>query len=466
MEKDKRPVPPTVKSSDGSESAAFDGLDNLLRLPGYRVTEVREAEYDYHVFAETVAIIPACPFCIGSRCVGYGRSQVLIKDLPIHGKRVGLYINARRYKCRDCHRTFMESLSAVDEKYRMTQRLAQWVGPRSLQRTFTSVAEEIGVAEGTVRNLAHGYIADLAREYRFETPIYMGIDEIHLLSRPRAVITNLDENTVIDLLPDRDKRRLVRYLLSVPDRHQIEVVAMDMWKPYRDAVREALPDATIVIDKFHVLRMANQAIDELRRSLSRTNSSDSLRRKAAGTKRDAYLFRKREKDLSDSERLILDGWLRSIPELREAWRLKEAFYAVYDAETRLEAKKRFRTWAASIPPECGPAFQPILTAWGNWEPHILAYFDYSVTNALTESLNNLIRFTNRMGRGYSFDVLRARVLFTNGTHKTRLQRPKFNRELPTEGFFRIDFLAPGLGTVVNLGVDPGLLLRTLDSQGG
>ncbi len=66
-------------------------------------------------------------------------------------------------------------------------------------------------------------------------------------------------------------------------------------------------------------------MNELRRSLSRSKDADRLRRKAARVKKDAYLFRKREKGLDDSEHLILDGWLRSIPELGEAWRLKEVF---------------------------------------------------------------------------------------------------------------------------------------------
>ncbi|MBU2737966.1 helix-turn-helix domain-containing protein [Acidithiobacillus concretivorus] len=70
-------------------------------------------------------------------------------------KRVGLYVNARRFICRDCGKTFMETLPEVDSKRRMTERRARWIGPHSLLHTFTSVAEEIGITEGTVRNIAH-----------------------------------------------------------------------------------------------------------------------------------------------------------------------------------------------------------------------------------------------------------------------------------------------------------------------
>jgi transposase len=439
--------------------------EHLLRLPGYTITYLQEAEHDYHIALETRSPNRRCPNGHTEHCVGYGRFELLIHDLPMHGKRVGLYINVRRFQCRDCSKTFMEPLPGVDGEHRMTERLARWIGPQALRHTFTRVAEEIGVTEGTIRRVAHAHIAALERQHVFATPEWMGIDEIHLLHRPRAVITNLRHNTVVNLLPDRDQRSLLRYLSQLRDKDRIRTVAIDMWRPYREAVREALPEARIVVDKFHVLRMANQAMDELRRSLSRSKDVDRLRRKAAGVKRDAYLFRKREKDLDDRERLVLDGWLRSIPELAKAWRLKEDFYGIYDATTKEAARQRYTEWAASVPPECQSAFQPILTAWKNWEPYILTYFDQQVTNAFTESLNSLIRVTNRMGRGYSFEVLRAKILFTRGTHQTVLQRPPFRRIPPmVDAFLCVDRSEPPI-TEINYGVLVDRLVERLESSG-
>ena len=61
------------------------------------------------------------------------------------------------------------------------------------------------------------------------------------------------------------------------------------------------------------------------------------------------------------------------------------------------------------------------------EPWILGYFDHPITNAYTESLNNLIRVMNRLGRGYSFEALRAKILFAEGAHKHTNSRPKFEK---------------------------------------
>ncbi len=69
------------------------------------------------------------------------------------------------------------------------------------------------------------------------------------------------------------------------------------------------------------------------------------------------------------------------------------------------------------------AFEPILTVIGNWRTEIFNYFDNPITNAYTESLNNLIRVMNRLRRGYSFDALRAKILFTEGVHA--IKKPKY-----------------------------------------
>ncbi|MCL5745286.1 MAG: transposase, partial [Acidobacteria bacterium] len=74
------------------------------------------------------------------------------------------------------------------------------------------------------------------------------------------------------------------------------------------------------------------------------------------------------------------------------------------------------------------AFADIERAWGNWTMPILNYFEHPVTNAYTESLNSLIRVMNRLGRGYSFEALRAKILFAEGVHKHKLSRPKFERK--------------------------------------
>ncbi|MDU7589948.1 MAG: ISL3 family transposase, partial [Acidovorax sp.] len=264
---------------------------------------------------------------------------------------------------------------------------------------------------------------ELEKTIRFETPKWMGIDEIHLI-KPRGVIANIQNNTIVELLPNRNKDTVVRFLHHLEGKERIQYVAMDMWTPYRDAVRAVIPQAEIVVDKFHVVRMANDAMERVRKSL-RESLTPKQRR---GLMHDRFVLLKRERDLNDKERLNLDGWTKNYPELGEAYRLKEQFFGIYDAASPDEAQAKFIQWQKSIPSEIADAFADIERAWGNWTMPILNYFNHPVTNAYTESLNSLIRVMNRLGRGYSFEALRAKILFAEGAHKHKLSRPKFERK--------------------------------------
>jgi transposase len=393
---------------------------NILNLSTYTVTRVEETQHDYHVYAEVVGAPERCPHCGGTGHVGFGHREQLVKDLPMHGKRVGVYVDTRRFRCRPCTKTFSETLPDVDEKRAMTRRLLNWIGQQSLRRTFSSIAEEVGITEGAIRHVFRDYVNELERTVRFETPQWMGIDEIHLI-KPRGVIANIQSNTVVEILPDRNKKTVVSYLSRLDGRDRVQYVAMDMWTPYRDAVRLVLPQARIVIDKFHVVRMANDAMETVRKSL-RASLSIKQRR---GLMHDRFVLLKRHSELRDQERLLLSGWLSNYPELGLAYQLKEDLFDVYSATTLTEAQARLQAWRRAVTPEVASAFQPVVTALGNWEPEIMSYFTHPITNAYTESLNNLIRVMNRLGRGYSFEALRAKILFTEGVHKVK--KPAFDR---------------------------------------
>ena len=396
---------------------------NILNLPQYRVLRMEETDHDYHVTTEPVNVTSACPHCQSDRLTSWGTRDQVFKDLPMHGKRVGIYINTRRLRCQSCGKTFSQALPVLAENRMMTERLVAWIGQQSLKRTFTSLADETGVVEGTIRNIFRDYVNELEAQFRFETPQWMGIDEIYLI-KPRCLITNIQNNTVVDMLVNRNKDTVAKYLFQMKHRDKVQFVAMDMWAPYRDAVIAVMPQAKIVIDKFHVIKMANEAMEKARKGIR----ADLDLKQRRGLMHDRFVLLKRQSDLTDKEAFNLDGWTKNYPVLGEAYRLKESFYSVYEASTSKEdALARYEAWNRSVPPEIRPHFSDLIRAFTNWQPWILNYFDHKVTNAYTESLNSLIRVMDRMGRGYSFEALRAKILFTEGAHKHKLSRPKFER---------------------------------------
>jgi transposase len=396
---------------------------NILNMPLYSVTAVDNTDHDYHIQAELIQSPAYCQLCYSEKIVSFGRREQLIKDLPVHGKRVGIYLNTRRLKCRSCNKTFSEFLPDINEKRSMTQRLVNWIGKQAVKRTFSSIAEEVGITEGTVRLVFKDYVSEVEKTIRFETPKWMGIDEIHLI-KPRGVITNIQNNTIVELLSNRNKETVIKYLSKLEGKEQIQYVAMDMWAPYRDACKVVIPQAQIIIDKFHVIKMANEAMERVRKGL---RESLTLKQKR-GLMHDRWVLLKRESELSDQDSLLLSGWLKNYDPLGLAYRLKEDFFHIYDAKSPDEAQALYIEWKRRITPELAPAFFDLVRAWDNWTPFILGYFDHPVTNAYTESLNNLIRVMNRLGRGYSFEALRAKILFSEGAHNIVQNRPKFERK--------------------------------------
>ncbi len=396
---------------------------NILNLPAFKVQRVEEAEHDYHVYAEVSNLPGVCTACGSDRLIGHGRNEQVIRDLPTHGKRLAIYVDTRRWRCRSCGKTFMEALPAINAKRGMTDRLVRWIGQQSLKRTFASIGDDTGLDEKTIRNIFRDHINELEEQFRFETPKWMGIDEIHIINKPRCVVSNIQNNTIVDMLHNRNKDTVSKYLTRMPNRDKVQYVAMDMWAPYRDAVQAVLPEASIVIDKFHVVRMANDAMEKARKGL---RAELTLKQKR-GLMHDRFVMLKRKRDLSDEERLNLDGWTKNYPALGEAYRLKEDFFGVYEAKSPEDAGRRFEAWRDGILTEIRPYYADLIRAFQNWRPFILNYFAHPVTNAYTESLNSLIRVMNRLGRGYSFEALRAKILFTEGAHKHTLSRPKFER---------------------------------------
>ena len=243
-------------------------MSDLLSLPDIKTIEPpQENETDMMFKVEAVGPPERCPECGFDKLYKHSSRNQLIMDLPIRLKRVGLQLNRRRYKCRECGSTFWERLISVDEKRSMTKRLLKSIQEQSMSKTFVEVAESVGVDEKTIRNVFKDYVALKEREYQFETPKWLGIDEIHIIRRPRLVLTNIERRTIYDIKPNRNKETVIQRLSEISDRTYIEYVTMDMWKPYKDAVNTILPHAKVVVDKFHVVRMANQALDNVRKSL-------------------------------------------------------------------------------------------------------------------------------------------------------------------------------------------------------
>ena len=445
---------------------------NILNLAGLDVVDFKETDSEYHVRATPKAISRLCPHCGRSHdTVVHAKRTLVIRDIPSHGKAVVIHLDVSRLKCKPCKQTFTASVPEVDTGREMTERLAKWIGRQSIEYTYAEIAKQVKVDEKTVRNIFDEYVAVLAKGYQRETPIWLGIDEIKL-KRFRAIFTNLHGRSLIDMLPNRYVSTVTAFLASLPDNKRITHVAIDMWAGYRRAVQEALPNAKIVVDKFHVLMKANMAFEAVRRKIARESSNGA----GLGLKRAHKLFDMRAKDLTDEQYLTVSGWLNTFPLLAAAYDLKERLYAIYDVTTPEEAWGEYLHWESTIPNELVKPYRVVKTAFRNWRPYILNYFDdQRVTNAFMESFNAKVRAVYRNGRGYTFERLRAKVLYTDRfqkrvamQEKVRVRKQKFEDVAVARFMFLASTMDDEYETRIrsreaNLGVDLSTLERTFDS---
>jgi transposase len=405
-------------------------VPNRLGMKGWIVLETLEDAHDMKVVTGKPETPTVCPRCgvENPRVYKHDQQKQTFMDTPMHGKRVGMVVVRQRYRCLECDKTFQQLLPEMDERRNMTRRLAAYIAERSLVRTFTQVAEDVGVNEKTVRNVFREHVAALEAEREVTAPTWLGIDELHLLHRPRCIFTDVKERCVIDLLASRDKQTVSKWLAKLPDRESVQVVTMDMWKPYRDCALSLLPQAKVVVDKFHVVKMANKCLDDSRKRM-RGNMTATDRRKLM---RDRHIILRREKDLSEKDHAAMEAWTGLIPELYYAYQAKEAFFAIYDAAGRQEAQERYDAWLAGMDMLTRVNFKELITAFENWKPEILNFFDCgAATNAYTEAANGLAKIANRNGRGYSFEVIRAKVIYGSTVPK----RGKFGKSSVDEDIF-------------------------------
>jgi transposase len=195
-----------------------------------------------------------------------------------------------------------------------------------------------------------------------------------------------------------------------------------------------------VVDRFHIQRMANEALEKLRKRLRKTLPE----RQRLKLKDERFLLLRRQRDLKSESMAALLEWFQRFPQLGEAHALKEEFMSIWDQRDRPSAEAAHQAWHGHVSVEMKPVFKDLLTALGNWREEIFSYFENPITNAYTESVNSLVKGMNRMGRGYSFDVIRARMLYDPKARKAGAVQMVEPSPEPGQTFFT---KYTGLGTM-------------------
>jgi transposase len=412
---------------DGSGVSALVGLD------GFVVTAqlLEEASGEWWLAVETTERRAWCETC-GVRATGHGRRRVVVRDLPLADRPVVLVWAKRLWRCGEAAcvaRTWSEESDEIAPRAVLTERaraeIARRVGPA--EHSVAQAARDFGVswhaAMAAVRDHGRPRVDHLAR---LGAPSAVGLDETSFLAataeHPTLLVTgiiDLDEGRLIDVLPARSAVAVTDWLASKPGRWLagIRHVVIDPYQPYATAVAAGLPDAWLVVDHFHVIRLANAALDEVRRRTQHTTTGHRGRK-------DDPLYRIRRRLLAGHERLSPAGLTRVLRwldagdpdgEVGAAYLAKELLRETYDAADAFDARRRLVAFYEYCAASDVPELQRLARTIARWETPILRWHRTRLTNAATEGTNLVIKNIKRLGFGFrNFENYRLRLLLRCG----------------------------------------------------
>ncbi|MDA3920679.1 MAG: ISL3 family transposase [Salinisphaera sp.] len=269
----------------------------------------------------------------GSRGTVNRRLRRFVQDLPVWGRPVVLSIEYCQLKIGATDRR-MERLSFVEPGHGFTQRFARFVSQLARHMSIAAAANYTGLAWRTVKAMDQ---RALTRDLAAMDPgaltglRVLGVDEV---ARAKGqdyltIVYDLDSGDLVWVTPGRRASDLTAFFdqLDEPVAQGIEAVAMDMWKPFEQAVHNALPNAAIVFDRFHVMQQYSKVIDQVRR--------DEFKRAAKADKNilvgSRYLLLKNADNLSDDQTVRLDELLAANGPLNAVYALKEQLQQLWHA---------------------------------------------------------------------------------------------------------------------------------------
>ena len=229
----------------------------------------------------------------------------------------------------------------------------------------------------------------------------------------QCIVTDPLNRRVFDILSDRTALTIQEYLRSFPNRDEVKYAVMDMNRGFRNIARTFLPNAQIIIDRFHVVRCCTEAMENARRSFQSSLPKEQRRY----FKRSRRLLLAHRDRLSDEDCAAVDVMLRFSDRLLQAYALKEAFYHFMDAPDRPTALRRLDFWLDACDRLELPEFKSCRKTLVNWKPYILNAFDFPLSNGFTEGCNNAIKTLKRVAFGFrNFRSFRTRILLSLGPY--------------------------------------------------
>ncbi|MGB5737546.1 MAG: ISL3 family transposase [Thiohalocapsa sp.] len=384
-------------------------LQTLLNLPDIRVLgSDYTAQGALIIRVESTVDSARCRRCGRQISHFHGHDQpVRLRHLPIFERQVYLEIRPRRYRCPHCqgHPTTTQRCTWYEPNSPHTQAFEHDMLRALINSTVVDVSRKQALTPAAVEGIVERHLAHEVDWSRLTALGVIGIDEIALRKGHRDFITIVTSRhaagslTLLAVLPDRNKETVAAFLTAIPERLKATItqVCTDMYSGFVNAAHEELPEAVVVVDRFHVAKAYRDCADAVRKKevkrLKQTLSPADYDAQVKGT---LWLFRKPWTALTAAERQRLEPLFERAPNLRTVHQMREVLTAIFEqAQSKAQATEWIQAWRAFVIMQAIPGFEKFFTTLDNHLDEITNYFLDRQTSGFVEGFNNKIKVLKR-----------------------------------------------------------------------
>jgi transposase len=361
-----------------------------------------------------------CSACGNRRVIRRGGRQRRFRGLPIGRRRVWIVLKVPRLECKACGVVRQADVSFAPGQHGYTKRFARYVVELARHMTMWDVAQHLGVSWNLVKELWKGELRRRFRHPRLKDLRLLAIDEISIGGGHRylTVVLDLESGAVVFIGEGKGADALDPFWKRLRrSGARIQAVAIDMSQAYINAVRAHLPEATLVFDHFHVVKLMNDKLSALRRALQRKAEAEAKE----VLKGSRWLLLKDPQKMSaernEAERL--KAALELNAPLASGYYLKEDLRQLWSQPDKHRASKFLDGW---IERARATGIRQLITMSNTLSLHregLLAYYDVAISTGPLEGTNNKIKTLQRSAYGYrDQEFFRLRIF---ALHDTRYE---------------------------------------------
>lgn len=394
---------------DESLMSQKDFTTELLQIEDVLVENITTFPDKQIISISLVKQAQICPHCssITNKVHDYRKQK--IKDLSNFALPTELFLKRRRYTCTTCGKHFSEENSFVGKYQRTTSRMNRAIlASLSEKRSFKSIALQCGCSVNKVMR-----INDKISYPKPKLPMVLSIDEFkgNLDNvKFQCIVADAENKKTLDILPNRDPETLTAYFnsFSHEERNVVKYVVIDMSTTFRKLIKTCFPNAKIVVDKFHLVRLIQWGLEDIRKMVQK--SFHQYRRKYF--KKSRFILLKRRIKLSQAEQEQLAIMLSVSDKLCQGYSLKERFFEIIDCNDATQIKKLLGDWCEYALKLNIPKFNTIVTTINKWYKEIFTMLVTPYNNGYTEGCNNRAKVLKRISFGLrNFERFRNRLLY-------------------------------------------------------